>query len=100
MLASWVWILVTLFFLVGIKLYRPAKSTLPALLMAWSSTLFIVSLVLYLDGLLLGATVLSWEPMVLSSGVFVFCLPLYCKYLQVKNGQEKKNSKDSKAKAC
>lgn len=100
MLASWVWILVTLFFLVGIKLYRPTKSTLPALLMAWSSALFIVSLVLYLDGLLLGTTVLSWEPMVLSSGVFVFCLPLYCKYLQIKSGKEKKSSKDSKVRAC
>jgi len=100
MLASWVWVLVTMFFLLGIKLYRPPKSTLPSLLMAWSSSLFIVSLVLFLDGLFLGSTVLSWEPMVLSLGVLVFCLPLYCRYRQLKTSQEKKSDKGSKARAC
>ncbi len=99
MLASWVWSLVTLFFLLGIKLYRPPKSTLPSLLMAWSSCLLIVSLVLFLDGLILGSTVLPWEPMVLSLGVFAFCLPLYCRYLQLRTSQKKKSNKNSKARA-
>lgn len=99
MLAPWVWGLVTLLFLIGIKKYRPAKSTLPALLMAWSSVLFLVSLVLYLDGLIFDSKGLGWEPMLLASVAFFFCLPLYIRYQQLLSLQ-KKNSKRSKARAC
>ncbi|SHK66153.1 hypothetical protein [Desulforamulus aeronauticus] len=99
MLASWVWGLVTLFFLIGIKKYRPAKSTLPVLLMAWSSVLFLVSLVLYSDRLTFDSGGLSWEPMLLATAAFLFCLPLYSRYRQLVLLQ-KKNKKQSKARAC
>ena len=99
MLASWVWGLVTLFFLIGIKKYRPAKSTLPVLLMAWSSVLFLVSLVLYSDSLTFDSGGLSWEPMLLATAAFLFCLPLYSRYRQLVLLQ-KKNKKQSKARAC
>ncbi|AQS59385.1 hypothetical protein [Desulforamulus ferrireducens] len=99
MLAPWVWGLVTLFFLIGVRKYRPAKSTLPALLMAWSAVLFLVSLVLYLDGLIYHNKGLGWEPMLLASVAFLFCLPLYLRYRQL-TSQQKKNSKQSKARAC
>ncbi len=99
MLASWVWGLITLFFLIGIKKYRPAKSTLPVLLMAWSAVLFLVSLVLYSDRLTSASSGLSWEPMLLATAAFFFCLPLYCRYRQLVLLQ-KKNKKQSKARAC
>ena len=99
MLAPWIWGLVTLFFLIGIKKYRPAKSTLPALLLAWSSVLFLVSLVLYIDRLIFSSSGLGWEPMLLAATAFFFCLPLYSGYRQLVLLQ-KKNKKQSKARAC
>lgn len=101
MLAPWVWSLITVFFLLGIKLYRPAKSTLPLILMTWSCSILIVSSVLYLDGLMEKSSAFSWEPAVLSLGTFVFCFSLYNRYAKNKNnGNEKQKDKKSKARAC
>lgn len=100
MLASWIWGLVTLFFLLGIKLYHPVKSTLPAVLMGWTCSILIVSFVLYLDGLLSSFPALSWEPLVLSLGLFLFCLPIYNRYLKINKGHKGKHSnKQSDARA-
>lgn len=99
MLASWVWGIVTSFFLFGIKKYRPAKRTLPSLLMAWSTVVFLISLVLYIDGIVNRSASFTWEPMVLSLGIYLFCLPMYLKYLDLKNKQVKSSNKKSKASA-
>lgn len=98
MLAPWIWSLVTLFFIIGIKLYSPAKNTLPSLLMAWSTSILIISFILYLDSLF-NSTHFSWEPMLLSLGLFIFCIPLYCKYLQLTSDQEKRSKQGKKSRA-
>lgn len=99
MLASWVWSIVTLFFFLGIKKYRPAKRTLPSLMMAWSTVVFLVSFVLFIDGIVNKSDSFTWEPMVLSLGIYLFCLPLYFKYLELKNKQKKSSNKKPRASA-
>ncbi|AEG60103.1 hypothetical protein Desru_1842 [Desulforamulus ruminis DSM 2154] len=100
-LAPWVWSLVTVFFLIGIKIYHPPKSILPITLMGWSSSIFIVSGVLYLDGLMTKSTAFSWEPMLLSLGTFVFCFSLYRWHIKNnQTGKEKPNRKKNRMKAC
>lgn len=100
MLASWVWSIVTLFFLLGIKKYHPTKSALPSLLMSWSTVIFLVSLVLFIDGIINKSNSFTWEPMVLSFSIYLFCLPMYLKYLELKKKREKSTDKKSKASAC
>lgn len=100
MLAPWVWSLVTVLFLLGIKIYRPTKSSLPIILMGWSSTILIISIVLFIDVIALDSPQFNWEPLVLAIGVFGFCFSLYCKYIKLRPRKEKSNTKKSKARAC
>lgn len=100
MLAPWVWSLVTICFLLGVKIYRPVKSDLPVILMGWSSTLLLVSSVLFIDGIVTKANHFTWEPLVLSMGVFIFCFCLYRRNKSSERGKQKQTAKGSKAKAC
>ncbi|RYD02689.1 hypothetical protein N752_23200 [Desulforamulus aquiferis] len=62
MLAPWIWSLVTVIFLLGIKIYKPPKSNLPVILMGWSACILIVSTIVFLDRILLDSTIINGSP--------------------------------------
>lgn len=99
MLAPWIWLSVTLYFLAGIKLFRPHKSSLPSLLMAWSTAILLISSIIFIDSLFFSPTNFSWEPMVLSLTTFLFCIPLYGRYLQTASRQSSHNKNARKTRA-